>query len=502
MLKESIETDKQLINYAGWHQGDLSHLLHHVQIEINTAIKNEDIVDDVGVWLLNCTRRIGKTRGALVYAIERCLQRPNTVVYFAHPVKDQVRRIVRVELAGLLSKCPKTLRPKQRGEYFTLFNNGSSIELVGLDKQPDGLRGTGANVVIIDEAAQVNDLSYAHDNVILPLLRRQHNPKCILLSTPNPKETENDFKNMCNQAKLNGGKNYFEFNIYQSPLETTQKIANIIKHYEKEGIKDGTTAIKFQTEYMCQFVIDTELLVVPNWDEKFILRDKEYKKLIDTLHYPHWKKFTTLDPGYRDKTAALFAYYNPQKGQLVIEDEYITTIMKEPAHIMAPILIKKEKDLWSYIDYGNSDMLHRIADSNVPMFLDSLMRHGITFQGIKSKDRKREMVGELRRLIAQGRIIIHERCSSLLGCLKNGLWDTAKASADKFAHSEVYGHYDALDALIYMVHTLDTQNYLPRNIDMEEGSRVFYPEDRFKNQEEEVISFDEDGGDFKDEPGT
>ena len=490
LLDQKIEDIKIKRNHAAWEANNLSYLLHEVQLEINNAIKAEDLPDDIGVWLLNCTRRIGKTRGALVYALERCLAKPRTTVYVAHPAQKHIQRIVRPELDKLLLDCPGHLKPSRTGGYMVIFKNGSSIELVGLDKQPDGLRGVGANVVIIDEAAQLKDLEYIKDNVIFPLLRNQEDAKCILLSTPNPKETENTFKDMCIEARNDPNINYFEFNVYKSPRETPESIRKIIKGFQKLGVLDGSKTVGFRTEYMCEFIIDENVRITPEWSEDYILPTEEYKQLQSEDHYKFWKKYSSCDPGYKDKTATLFGVYDTTNNQLVIEDEYITTIQEEPAHVMAPKIIEKETELWQHI--GDVDV-ERVADNNNPEFLDALAYNGITFQGIKSKDQKITMVGELRELIAQGRVKVHERCKSLLGCLQSGIWDSTKATK-QFAHSKNYGHFDALDALIYLTRVLDVETQVPKYYEHRNDKRVLYPEQLMGDADGEATfdDFDDD----------
>jgi hypothetical protein len=61
------------------------------------------------------------------------------------------------------------------------------------------------------------------------------------------------------------------------------------------------------------------------------------------------------------------------------------------------------------------------------------------------------MVNEVRIMVGSGQIIIHPRCKMLIGCLKYGLWDKNRK---EFARNKVYGHFDHLAALIYLVRNL------------------------------------------------
>ena len=58
-------------------------------------------------------------------------------------------------------------------------------------------------------------------------------------------------------------------------------------------------------------------------------------------------------------------------------------------------------------------------------------------------------------MVADGRIVVHPRCTQLLGCLKYGVFNNKRS---EFARSNVYGHYDHLAALIYLVRNLSTHS--------------------------------------------
>ena len=56
-------------------------------------------------------------------------------------------------------------------------------------------------------------------------------------------------------------------------------------------------------------------------------------------------------------------------------------------------------------------------------------------------------MAELRTAIGNHQIIIHPRCVKLQSHLKFGVWDKNKV---KFARVPGYGHFDLIDALVYL----------------------------------------------------
>ena len=94
----------------------------------------------------------------------------------------------------------------------------------------------------------------------------------------------------------------------------------------------------------------------------------------------------------------------------------------------------------------------RIADNNnVILLQDMSLMHGVHFAPT-SKDTLLAMVNELRVFVAQGRLFISEKCQELIGCMRAAIWNKQRTQFDV---SDMYGHFDALASLIYMVRNID-----------------------------------------------
>jgi hypothetical protein len=80
------------------------------------------------------------------------------------------------------------------------------------------------------------------------------------------------------------------------------------------------------------------------------------------------------------------------------------------------------------------------------------------------------MVNDLRMQVSGGKIRVHPRCKELIGCLRYGIWTDNRRTFDR---SSVYGHYDALAAMIYLNRNIDRiTNPIPPTYGMD--SSVMY----------------------------
>ena len=467
---------KNAINYAAWREHNLNHLLVPIQLEINNAIKAE-LKDKI--WTLNCSRRVGKTRGTLIYCFERLIARPNTKIFFCSAYEKHLKRHITPEVREILATCPNDMRPKQRGESYFEFPNGSSMELIGLDLKAEGLRGNKANIIVIDEASQVKDLNYVVRNLAIATTSKQHDPKIILMSTPHPRDPENHFKAMFFRHRDELKKNYFQFTIHDSTMHNEDDVEELCREYPNRE-----KSIEWQTEYLCKFVIDENLKVIPEWETKYELNPEEYRKYIDddqTYKYHH--KYVSIDPGYKDKTSILFGFYIHPLALLIIQDEITTTTQENTVSQIADMIKVKEKELW-----GDHKVHQRTSDNNDPRFLDELERLGVYFSKVR-KDDKDVMVNGFRDLVRRGRVRVNSTCRFLLGCLENGVWKSTGVKRE-YARSDTYGHYDALDSIIYMIRTIDlNRNPVPPNLEDMGNVRV----QRTQEQQNELDKFGSQG---------
>jgi hypothetical protein len=95
-----------------------------------------------------CGRRFGKTQGLKAEIMVEALTKPKSVVWYVAPTYKQAKRLMWTELK---ESVPKSfIKKTSEVELIMWLKNGSTISLFGVDK-PDGLRGSGINLLCMDE---------------------------------------------------------------------------------------------------------------------------------------------------------------------------------------------------------------------------------------------------------------------------------------------------------------------------------------------------------------
>lgn len=373
-------------------------------------------------------------------AIEAALQNNNYHIHFGAPYQNALRDFVLPIFRQILEDCPEDLRPTWKQlESKWVFPNGSYIKLCGANNgQFDNLRGNKSDLFILDEAAQIDKVEDVINSVALPQLLSSKNPnkKIILPSTP-PTTPDHPFKKYAENAKAIGA--YSHFTIYDAgyPAEEIEAMAKEV------GGKESTT---FRREFLAEFVVDAALHIIPEWDKKYV---QEVKK---DDYFQFWTIVEGLDIGYRDFTAWLLGYYNFNTGQLVIEYEYAVKENDFTTEVLAQSIKGLEEDYQK----TNKSRIRRISDNNnLNLIADLSKLHKLPFAPISKNtgsgtDRKGKewMVSQTRKWINDGKLVIHPRCKMLIASLEFGIW---KAGHSEFARSEELGHYDFIDALIYLI---------------------------------------------------
>jgi len=413
---------------ALWFRGELSYKLHDAQIKIYKALYHSP----EKLFVANCSRRFGKSFLMVLYAIERALRKPKTRIRFGAAFQTDLEEYILPAFELILEDCPSSLKPVYRAKGTKyVFQNGSEIKLFGVDKNPNSARGNAIDVVILDEAGYISNLDYLITSVVYPAQMYKKDAKLILISTP-PVSPDHDFKMYCDKAKVEG--NYQEYTIYDNPMIGPTELAECVKD---SGGKDSTT---FKREFLCQFVTETERAITPEFKRtKHVLRTDlrdDYTKF--------YRKYASLDLGFRDLTALLYGYYDFKRATLVIEDEFVIN----GPDVTSQRIAKATRDIERKLGYENT---YRVADNSDLIFLNDLQSsQDVTFMAT-SKDSLEAMVNELREWLRQDRIKIAKHCIHTIGSLESGIWDKHRKKFDK---SKVYGHYDALASLIYMVRNI------------------------------------------------
>lgn len=442
---------KSELTKVAWERGQLSYKLYKYQRQLYTdlwsAITNPECIK----FVLNVSRRWGKSTIMCLIALEYAQRNPNSQIRFAAPTAKALRKITMPIFKMLLADCPEEFKPKYNTfDQMWKFPNGSELHLAGTDNQNyESLRGTASHLNLLDEAGFMSELEYVLKSVLVPQTLTTGG-KTLIASTP-PKTPAHDFYPIYQEAEAEG---FFKvYTIFDNKTLSEDTIAKYAK--ESGGFHSST----FRREYLCEFVVDETLQIIPEWKDEYI---QAYEP---TEWDAYYHRYASMDLGVRDFTATLFGVYDFKRATLYVQDELTMS-----GHEMTTILLKdairaKEAEL-----FKDRKAYRRVADNNNLMLLQDLgTLHGLHFNPT-NKDTIEAMVNEVRMLVGSGRVKIDPRCKMLLGCLKYGIWNEKR---NEFARSTIYKHFDHLAALVYMVRNLD-QNSNPIPADYKLSTATHY----------------------------
>jgi hypothetical protein len=432
-----------------WLRGRLNYKLHSGQKIIEEKARESKSQLFVG----EIARQFGKSFWLAKKALEQGFKKKKSKIKYGTAFQTDLVEFILPAFDAVLEDCPEDLKPvfKRSGSKF-VFKNGSEIKLVGLDRKPNGLRGTVIDLIILDEAGFMSRLDYIYKSVIIPATTHRPNCRILVFSTP-PDTPAHEFLDYVEKAEYEGG--YLKLTIYHNPMVDEKTIARLMK---ESGGPQSTT---WRREYLCEHVTDANLAIISEWKDEFVL------DIAKDHYYPFYHKYQSMDLGVRDNTAVIFGYYSYLTGRLIIEDEYVINGPELTTLVLHDAISRTEKKLWK-----ESKVYRRVSDNNNPLLLQDLsIIHGMHFLGT-DKGSLEEMVNVVKMMVQTGSIIVHPRCKQLRGSLKYGVWDKHR---QKFAKSKVYGHFDALAALIYLVRNLDkVTNPIPADFQVDHRNQILF----------------------------
>jgi hypothetical protein len=460
-----------------WYRGDLSWKWHSGQKKIDDAIENSK----GQLFVANCARQFGKSTYFVCRALSKALRKKRARVKYGTAYLSDLTEFVLPCFELILEDCPPAIKPiyKTQGSKWVFPSTKSEIKLVGLDKKPNGLRGNVIDEIILDEAGFIERLGFLYRSIIIPATTHRPDCRVIMPSTP-PTTPAHDFGEFVQRAEAEGC--YIKCDIYENPLVDQTTIARLMK---ESGGERSTT---WRREYLCELVTDADSQIIPEWKDEYV------QAIEPDEFYRFYHLYEGMDLGVKDFTLDLFGYYDFRRASLVVQDELKLNGPTLTTQSLHDAIRAKEASLWpETARIGEREPIRkvyrRIADNNNPILIQDLSSmHKMVFIAT-DKDNLEAMINEVRLMVSRGQIIVHPRCTQLIGCLKYGVWDSKKKA---FARSQTYGHYDALAALVYLVRNLDknvnpipaTYGFDPRNsrikINQHESSGRKLLEDIFK----------------------
>lgn len=422
---------------ALWQRGNLKYLLHATQLRILKRLEE----NQGRKFFMLCSRRLGKTYMLCVLALQTCLQKANSRVLFAAPFAKDAQEISTDTIGQILQECPPELRPEWKGQSKEFqFRNGSIFRIKGVNGEHAAyLRGGAADLILLDEVGMMDDLEHVVQDICMPMTMTTGGQ--IIMATTPPRSPGHE---SARQFELLSGKNAAAvFTLADAPhVDHITKIEYLTEAGETEeharlcikedGWPKTTTA---RREYFCEFVTDAASAVVPEFTKEL-----EKRIVVDWKLPEYFDAYTSMDPGFKDRTGIIFAYWDFPNAKLVIQDEAL--LEQANTETIASTILGKEALLW-----GAKTPYLRVSDVDLRLIADLQGMHRLTFSPTRKED-SLGAVNLMRNMFQSGQIIINPRCQNLIRQVRNATWNN---KATDFAQgSKVEGHYDLVAALKYL----------------------------------------------------
>jgi len=404
-----------------WYNSELAYKLRPEQRLFKANIDKADHTLIVG----NISRRWGKTHTLSLFAIENALKKKQKIRY-GHPFLTELTEIVIPIFDLILSDCPEALRPEYKAtRKVYVFPNGSEIKLVGLDKSPNGLRGNGISIIVLDEAGYISNLKYIYTSVIIPATMKMDNIKIVIISTP-PESPEHFFVDLIKKAQLSDTAFYLCLTIDDiSDLEPEEKQRLL----DEVGGEHSSTA---QREFYCRIIIDAERAIAPAFAP-----DTDIQWY--TSQHIKWGLYGDSG-GVRDLTVWLMMGWCHDRQMVLVRDE-----LWFGPHTPTGEIVDSVKERWP----DNLEMT-RVLDSGGQLQIDYSSLGLPVVQ--PQKDSFDETLLLVNNSFYRRQVLVHPGCKLLIQTLKGGLTNRNRTD---FERTATLGHADAVMAYAYGLRGVD-----------------------------------------------
>jgi hypothetical protein len=239
----SIKTIRSRIKRALWRKHSLRWKLEsHQLLAYQRIVKAAERPNSR--FVLNASRRWGKTFLLAVLAVEFALRNPNSLILYAGATQKAVKDMILPTFHEIFQDAPDNLRgllKTQTNQY--VFTNGSRIKLSGLDGgRLQKLRGITAHLIIVDEAGFIDKLKTAVTSVLFPMTSTTGGQ--MILASNAPMTPGHDFVQIFTREAEERGC-YLKQTIFDVPKFTKE---DIDRFAEACG---GYDSSDFQREYLC-----------------------------------------------------------------------------------------------------------------------------------------------------------------------------------------------------------------------------------------------------------
>lgn len=432
ILASQIEAAQELLSTEAreilWSRGELSWKLRPEQVILKIELEKPLIQ----LAVFNICRRFGKTYTLVIYVIEQCLLYCQKIRYGCAFLSD-LEEFVLPAFNFILEDCPQEFKPEYvRTRKTWMFKNGSEIKLVGLDKNPNGLRGNAIEKIVVDEAGFVSNLKKIYTSVIIPATAKQKNIKIIFSSTP-PETPDHFFVALIDKAQAQYNGLYKEMTIDEiSDLDLS----------ERQRLLDeigGEDSIEAQREFFCKLIIDSTIALAQEFSPALHVKD-----LVEPEYCHYWVSGDT--GGTQDRTVFHLWCYDFRRAKCMVLDE-VEYPCETGTDVYIPAVKAMERDR----------KLTRHVDCPGQLQIDFMGYHQFPCS-LPRKDGLDATIHQVRIALKRLEVEISPKCTLLIKTLKMG---TLNKQRSDLARTEALGHMDAFMSMAYGLRHANKSNPYP-----------------------------------------
>lgn len=392
------------------------------------------------------------------------------------------------------------------GEGFYYPHNGSFVSLVGLDQRPNAGRGRRSDGDVVSEAAFVRHLQYIVTNVYLHSYQNIPHARLILESSaPADRDTAWELEFLPDFVARGA---YYSATIDDNPRLTQRQIDVYCAAYRggrnsPDCQREFFNVIAPPPGVLVLPEFNENEHVAPASGEgalSYTWRDGESREMPEFAH-----AYVAMDPGTRDMFAILWAFWDFENARLVIQQDYAErgALTRDVIEVMR----STEAELWGEPDppppagapmpaegwdqhaparardmtggprltffdrfgggHGSGPSPYtrrpgaggglcrpnpyiRVGDTDaagIRLYHDLSNDYGMEVMPTDKTDSKEARLSAVRDALANGKILLHPRCTKLISHMRAARWNKQRTDYER---TPLHGHFDLVDALVYL----------------------------------------------------
>jgi len=406
-------------------------------------------------------RRSGKSTFAFMEAVQTCWETPNAKVWIICPTYGQAKDVYWREQDIMGKLLPEgSYVKKNDSELLILFHHNALLQFKGAENK-ETLRGSGLNVIILDEVAEYRYFDEIWNNILRPALADKGG-RAIFIGTP---KGYNHFYDLYERGQNNNqpqNKDWKSWRVATWDSGNPWTLTEVGKK-EIEQIKSEKAEDYVMQEYGADFRKHTGLIF------------KEFDRDINIKDFDVPRNFQLecgMDFGYTNPTVFIASYFDDDDNWWIF-DEYFATQKPIPEHAGAILALRQK--------YKN-DQRFIVGDSANQQEIEEYRRYRLYISAVE-KTNKSVLRGinriadrlKINPITNLPRVFIRPNCVELIKEFERYRWQE-KRGEDKNEREMPEKAYDhGMDAIRYIILHHTKQKEQVRSQHSRSSRRVINP---------------------------